>query len=441
MATGGETKYAMNGDLAVAYRSVGDAGPDMMFVGNWFTNVELIDKVPYFKPFFESLASIGRVIFFDQAGSGASDPVTFDALPSLEQWTDSVRVVLDAVGSERTALLALDGAFSTAALFAATYPARTSALISLAGYAATKKADDYPIGLSEENFEEVLNTWIRLWGTGEGQHLFNPDWLWNEEIRAQWGQGERLAASPGVISRMLRLSMSIDVRHVLPLIRVPTLILQHADNPLVSLSGPYLADHIPDSKFVSLPGRNFYPVGPDAVEEISEFVTGRRSTADEERVLATVLFTDIVDSTKKAAEIGDRDWRALLDAHDAVVRAQLARFRGREVKTVGDGFLATFDGPARAIKCAVAIRDAVRALGLDVRAGVHTGEVEIRGEDVGGIAVHIGARVSSQAHGGEILVSSTVKDLVVGSGLSFEERGARELKGVPGTWNLYAVAA
>ena len=442
MAAEGETTYAMNGDLAVAYRTLGHGPIDLMFVGNWFTNVEVITTVPYFGPFLADLSTIGRLIIFDQPGSGASDPVTFEALPSLEQWTDSIRVVMDAAGSERCALIALDGAFQAAALFAATYPARTSALISLSGYAATRKAEGYEIGFTDDQLGAIVDTYLKLWGTGEVQHLVNPDLPWNEEIRAQWAQAERLASSPGVLRRVFKLTLDLDVRDVLPLISCPTLILQHRDNPWVRQSGAYLANQIKDSKLVELPGSDLYPIGQDAEEEIREFLTGERGQSpDEDRLLATVLFTDIVDSTRRAAELGDRNWRALLDAHDAVVRAQLGRFRGREVKTVGDGFLATFDGPARAIRCAVAIREAVRALGLEVRAGVHTGEVEIRGEDVGGIAVHIGARVSAQAGAGEVLVSSTVKDLVVGSGLNFEDRGARELKGVPGTWNLYAVGA
>jgi class 3 adenylate cyclase len=442
VAIGSETKYAMNGDLAVAYRTFGEGPLDMVFIGNWFTNVEVFPEVPTFSDWFSGLTTMGRMIVFDQPGSGASDPVTLDALPSLEQWTDSTRVVLDDVGVERAVLLAIDGAFSTGAMFAATYPARTIALISLGGYACARKADDYAIGMSDREIEAVLDMYTRLWSTGEAQHVTNPDLVWSEELRASWARAERLAASPSVLRRMLRVSLDLDVRHVLPLIRVPTLLLQHRDNPFVGASGRYIASQIPAAKCVDLPGRNLYPVGDDAIEEIREFLTGERGApVSDERVLATVLFTDIVESTKHAAELGDRAWRALLDAHDAVVRAQLTRFRGREVKTVGDGFLATFDGPQRAIRCALAIRDAVRPLDLNLRAGLHTGECEIRGEDIGGIAVHIGARVSALAGTGEVLVSSTVRDLVVGSGLAFEDRGARELKGVPGEWHLYAVAS
>src|ERR1700739_2789172 len=273
----------------------------------------------------------------------------------------------------------------------------------------------------------------------------NPDMPWNEEIRATWARQERLAASPRTVALMMPLLTEVDVRAVLPTVRVPTLVVQHADNPFIRRAmGKYVADHISSAKYVELPGRNLYhfvePWRP-SFQEIAEFLTGHQAEVADDRVLATVLFTDIVDSTRRAAEIGDRDWHALLDAHDAVVRSQLARFRGREVNTSGDGFLAMFDGPQRAIRCAMAIRDAVQALGIEVRAGLHTGECEVRGDDIGGIGVHIGARVSSLAGPGDVLVSSTLRDLVIGSGLEFEDRGTHQLKGVPGEWRLFAVAS
>jgi len=286
---------------------------------------------------------------------------------------------------------------------------------------------------------------IHMWGSGKIHHLSNPDMPWNEEIRAAWARMERLAASPGTLALVRPIAIEMDVRAVLPAIRVPTLVVQHSDNPFVPpAKGKYVADHISGAKYVELPGRNMYHfVEPwrSSFQEIAEFLTGHQAEVPDDRVLATVLFTDIVDSTRRAAEMGDRDWRALLDAHDAVVRAQLSRFRGREVNTSGDGFLAMFDGPQRAIRCAMAIRDAVQALGIQVRAGLHTGECEIRGDDIGGIAVHIGARVSALADANDVLVSSTLRDLVIGSGLEFEDRGAYELKGVPGEWHLFAVAS
>ena len=284
--------------------------------------------------------------------------------------------------------------------------------------------------------DEVRVAIFATWGTGNVQHALNPDMPWNEEIRATWARHERLAASPATLDLVMPLSSELDVRAVLPAIRVPTLVVQHADDQLFPpSSGRYVANHIAGAKYVEVPGRNVYHfVEPwrSSFQEISEFLTGERAEIADDRVLATVLFTDIVDSTRRAAEIGDRNWRALLDAHDAVVRAQLVRFRGREVNTSGDGFLATFDGPQRAIRCAAAIRDAVAALGIEVRAGLHTGECEVRGDDIGGIGVHIGARVSALAGPNDVLVSSTVRDLVIGSGLEFEDRGAHALKGVPG---------
>jgi class 3 adenylate cyclase len=272
----------------------------------------------------------------------------------------------------------------------------------------------------------------------------NPDMPWNEEIRATWARHERLAASPATVALNLPLVIGVDVRAVLPAIRVPTLVLQHTDSMFQPEWGKYVADHISGAKYVELPGRNIYHfVEPwrDSFREIAEFLTGEQPDVADDRVLATVLFTDIVDSTRRAAQMGDREWHALLDAHDAVVRAQLARFRGREVSTSGDSFLTMFDGPQRAIRCAMAIRDAVQALGIEVRAGLHTGECEVRGDDIGGIAVHIGARVSALAGANEVLVSSTLRDLVIGSGLEFEDRGTHELKGVPAEWHLFAVAS
>jgi class 3 adenylate cyclase len=284
-----------------------------------------------------------------------------------------------------------------------------------------------------------------MYGTGEFQHLLNPDMPWNEEIRATWGRLERLAASPATVAFMFPLAIDVDVRAVLPTIRVPTLVIHHSDDlNIVPARGKYVADHISGAKYVELPGRNMHHfVEPwrDSFREIAEFITGHQADVSDERVLATVLFTDIVDSTRRAAEMGDRDWRALLDAHDVVVRAQLTRFRGKEVNTSGDGFLAMFDGPQRAIRCAVAIREAVQALGIEVRAGLHTGECEVRGDDIGGIGVHIGARVSALAGPSDVLVSSTLRDLVIGSGLEFEDRGTHQLKGVPGEWRLFAVAS
>ncbi len=307
---------------------------------------------------------------------------------------------------------------------------RTTALVVLKGYADAKV--ERPDGLKQEEF---IATAVGMWGTGEFQHALNPDMPWNEEIRAAWARQERLAASPRTLALMMPLASELDVRAVLPTIRVPTLVIQHAaDVVFLPAWGKDVADHIPGAKYVEVPGRNavhFVEPWRSSFQEIAEFLTGQQPDVPDDRVLATVMFTDIVDSTRRAAEMGDRDWHALLDAHDAVVRSQLARFRGREVNTSGDGFLAMFDGPQRAIRCAMSIRDAVQALGIQVRAGLHTGECEVRGDDIGGIGVHIGARVSALAGPNDVLVSSTLRDLVIGSGLEFEERGAHVLKGVP----------
>jgi hypothetical protein len=333
-------------------------------------------------------------------------------MPTLEQWADSITAVLDDLGSDEAVLIAVAGTLAPAALFAAAHPSRTTSLVVLEGF-----ADPIAETADGSTREEVRAAFVAMWGTGEYEHLVNPDMPWNEEIRSTWARVERLSASPRTVALMWPLVGEVDVRAVLPAIRVPTLVVHHIDDPIVEPArGRYVAENIPGAKYVELPGRNMYHfVEPwrDSFQEIAAFLTGHQADMPDDRVLATVLFTDIVDSTRRAAKIGDRDWRALLDAHDAVVRAQLGRFRGREVSTSGDSFLAT----------------------------LHTGECEIRGDDIGGIAVHIGARVSALAGPNDVLVSSTLRDLVIGSGLEFEERGVHVLKGVPGEWHLFAVAS
>jgi class 3 adenylate cyclase len=440
LAVFSETRYARNGDLRVAYRASREGDRDLVFVSNWITNCEVFPEFPSIQGWVEAMTSLGRLIFFDQPGTGASDPVTADEMPNMEQWSDSITAVLDDIGSREAVILAIDGAFAPAALFAATHPSRTTALVALECYADPLGESAGGLGL-----EEGTAAAIAMWGTGEVLHVINPDMPWNEEIRAAWARLERLTSSPRMVALMQPLFAKQDVRAVLPTIRVPTLVLQHTDDQLIPpAQGKYIADHVPGAKYVELPGRNMYHIVEpwrSSFQEVAEFLTGQQPEVADDRVLATVLFTDIVDSTRRATEMGDRDWHALLDAHDAVVRSQLARFRGREVNTSGDGFLATFDGPQRAIRCAMSIRNAVRSLGIEVRAGLHTGECEIRGDDIGGIAVHIGARVSALAGPNDVLVSSTLRDLVIGSGLEFDDRGAYELKGVPGEWHLFAVAS
>src|SRR6201997_4596293 len=335
------------------------------------------------------MTSLGRLIYFDQPGTGVSDPVTPEAMPTLEQWADSITAVLDDLGSREAVLVASNAAFKTAALFAATHPSRTTALVVLGGFAEA--------GGTTLVRDDVQAATFRMWGSGKIHHLSNPDMPWNEEIRAAWARMERLAASPRTVALMGPLSWELDVRAVLPAIRVPTLVLHHTDCVGVPpAKSEYIAEQIPDAKYVELPGRNWYhhvePGWRASFREVAQFLTAHQADVADDRVLATVLFTDIVDSTRRAAEIGDRDWHALLDAHDAVVRSQLARFRGREVNTSGYGFLAMFDGSQRAIRCAMAIRDAVRSLGIEGRAGWHTGECEVRTTTSAGRRAHRRAR-------------------------------------------------
>ena len=411
-----------------------------MFVPNWFFCCEALPELPSLQGWVEAMTSLGRLIFFDQPGTGASDPVTPGALPTLEQWADSITAVLDDLGSREAVLVAFDGAFATAALFAATHPSRTSALVVLDGY-----ADPLANALMGSTPEEFIAAMVAAWGTGEFEHVSIRTCRGTRRSGRRGRGMERLAASPGTVALMMPLAGRIGRAGGPSDSSRATLVLQHTDDLVdPARGGKYVADHISGAKYVELPGRNLYHfVEPwrESFQEIAEFLTGQQADVADDRVLATVLFTDIVDSTRRAAEMGDRDWHALLDAHDAVVRSQLARFRGREVNRSGDGFLAMFDGPQRAIRCAMAIRDAVQALGIEVRAGLHTGECEIRGDDIGGIAVHIGARVSALAGPNDVLVSSTLRDLVIGSGLEFEERGTHELKGVPGEWRIFAVAS
>jgi class 3 adenylate cyclase len=434
-----ETRYAMNGDLRVAYRASREGPRDIVYVPNWFSCCETFPELPAIQGWVEAMTSLGRLIVFDQPGTGASDPVSTGALPTLEQWADSITAVLDDLGSTEAVLVAANAAFAPATLFAASYPARTTALVGLEVYA------DPTAENTEITPEKFFDAMVAAWGTGEFEHALNPDMPWNEEVRATWARHERLSASPRTVARMMPVVSELDIRALLPTVRVPTLVVQYTNASFIPPDdGKYVADHIPGAKYVELPGRNIYHIVEpwrESFQHVAEFLTGEQADVADDRVLATVLFTDIVDSTRQAAEIGDRDWHALLDAHDAVVRSQLARFRGREVNTSGDGFLATFDGPQRAIRCAMAIREAVQALGIQVRAGLHTGECEIRGDDIGGIGVHIGARVSALAGANDVLVSSTLRDLVIGSGLEFGDHGVHELKGVPGEWHLFAVAS
>jgi len=445
MSTVPETKYARSGNFHIAYQVIGGGSLDLVFVHGWISHIEHLWEEPSIARFLRRLASFSRLILLDKRGTGLSDPVALDELPTLEQRMDDVRAVMDAAGSERAALLGTSEAGALNLLFAATYPERTAALILLNSYARLAWSADYPFGIPADAAEGLLKGIEEGWGKGVAFEALVASQANNEPMRRWWARYQRLAASPGTAVTLLRRAFDTDARAVLPMIAVPTLILHRAGDPF---SGPehgrYLAQHIPGARYVELAGSDHLFFAEDAdplLDEIQEFLTGVRETGEADRVLATVLFVDIVGSTEEAVRLGDRRWRDLLDSYYRAVRAELGRFRGREIDTAGDGLFAMFDGPARAIRCACAIRDAIRQLGLAVRVGVHTGECEVIGPKIGGLAVHIGARVTAAAGADDVLVSSTVKDLVAGSGLRFEDRGTHALKGVPGEWRLFAVAS
>jgi class 3 adenylate cyclase len=437
-----QTRYARSGDVHIAYQVIGDGPIDLVYVPTWISQVEHYWEEPVVERYFNRLARFCRLILFDRRGSGLSDPTI--GAPMLEEQMDDVVAVLDAAGSDRTALFAQFEGGAMAAMFAATHPERTRALALYEAMPRMSWAPDYEWALRPE--ERDIPRMQATWGDGSRIIGLAPRSSANPRLRDWFAKLERLAASPGTASALLRMNAQVDVRAILPSINVPTLVVHRKDDKLVDIRhSRYLAEHIPGSRYVELAGDEALSFGADSImllDEIEEFLTGARRSADPDRILATVMFSDIVDSTRQAAEMGDRRWRDLLESMQGAVLRELARFRGRAVKTMGDGFLATFDGPARGIRCATAIRDATRTqFGLDVRSGLHTGEVEVIGDDVGGIAVHIGARIGDNAAAGEVLVSGTVKDLVAGSGIPFEDRGEHELRGVPGQWRLWAVAA
>jgi pimeloyl-ACP methyl ester carboxylesterase len=438
-----ETRYAKSGDLNIAYQVVGEGPFDLVYVPGWVSNIEAMWEEPSHARLLGRLAAFSRLILFDKRGTGMSDPVPVDRLPTLEERMDDVRAVMDAAGSERAAIFGSSEGGLMSVLFSATSPERIEALITLAIYATRLRSRDYPWAPKPEaraaEIEEIERTW------GGEMDISNLAPSADEAFKRRAVAYLRRSASPGAAVALLRMNSQIDVREVLPTIRVPTLVLQRVDDRDVNVEeGRWIARQIPGAKYVELPGDEHLIWAGDVdavVDEVEEFLTGRRPVYEPDRVLATVLFTDIVGSTERATELGDRRWRELLDQHHSLVRRQLERFDGREVDTAGDGFLATFDGPARAIRCADSLRVGVRALGLEIRAGLHTGECEVVGDGVRGIAVHTGARVAALAGTGEVLVSSTVKDLVAGSGIEFEDRGTHKLKGVPGEWRLYAVGS
>jgi pimeloyl-ACP methyl ester carboxylesterase/class 3 adenylate cyclase len=443
-----ETRYTRSGGINIAYQVMGDGRFDLVFVPGYVTHLELAAKLPGFKDLVADLSSYSRLIRFDKRGTGMSDPVS--GAPTLETRMDDVRAVMDAIGCRRAAFFGLSEGASMAVLFAATYPERTAALVLRSALPRTLWAPDYPWGRTEDEYEREIERELRLFGPREQalETVRSLGRFSGEEAEA-FLEYLRYGASPGVLEALLRMNKEIDVRQVLPAVRVPTLVLHGADDELVpTAAARYLADRIPGATFMELPGVGHLALGGPGERigvETKRFLmdlwdSGGWEETEPDRMLATVLFTDLVDATGKARELGDRRWLDTLERHHSTVRRQLARFRGREIDTAGDGFFAVFDGPARAIRCASAIVDRVRELGIEVRAGLHTGECEVADGKVAGIAVHTGARVAAKAQGGEVVVSSTVKDLVAGSGIEFEDRGSHNLQGIPGEWQLFRVA-
>jgi class 3 adenylate cyclase len=435
-----QTHYVEVGGADVAYQVIGEGPPDLLLFNAPATHIEMNWTLPDYAEVFTRLASFSRLIMFDRRGAGASN----EAPPNMT-WEDCVEdavAVLDAVGSKKAAVVSVAESVPLTLLFAATYPSRVASLVLIGGFARARIADDYPIGQTQEEWD-ATQTWVaETWGTTDLIRAANPSKVHDEQFLERGAAMVRASMSPRRFALYMKQIALVDVRHVLPLISVPTLVLHPKDYEFIPPAmGRYLAEHIAGARFVELPGADYGLMGEASTaitDEITEFLTGRRP-AEVERLLSTILFTDIVDSTAIAASVGDRQWHSMLDAHDRVVREQLERFRGREVNTTGDGFIASFDGPARAIRCAQAIHDATEGVGIKLRAGLHTGECEVRGDDLGGLAVHIAARVGTLAAPAETLLSGTVKDLVVGSGIEFTDRGEHELKGVPGAWKLYAV--
>jgi pimeloyl-ACP methyl ester carboxylesterase len=437
----GKTRYAKSGELSIAYQVVG-TGPDLVLIPGSLSHVELGWETPVTSLVYRQLPRFFRTVIFDKRGTGLSDRTA--ELPTLEERMDDVRAVMDAAGCETAAVVGMSEGGSMALLFAATYPERVSALVLWVTFARLAWAPDYPHGVDPHEGEAFCDQIEQSWGHGRVWPLISihdaPD---DEDMRRQLATFERNSATPAMAAAANRFGLHVDARQALSSISAPTLVVHRTGDPLVSAAhGRYLAEHIRGARLVEFPGEfHFSALGKDQeiIDEIEEFLTGTRRQHEIDRVLKTVLFTDIVGSTERAARIGDRRWRELLDAHDAAVRKELGRFGGHEVDVTGDGFLASFDGPARAIRCAQAIASSANAIGLEIRAGLHTGECELRGQNLAGLAVHIGARVAALAGPSEVLTTSTVRDLVTGSGIEFEDRGTQPLKGVPGEWQVLSV--
>ncbi|HVF53219.1 MAG TPA: alpha/beta fold hydrolase [Actinomycetota bacterium] len=433
-----QTGFARSGASHIAYQVLGDGPVDMVFMSAWFSHIDGRWEEPMFARMLRRFSTFARLIVFDKRGSGASDPLPQDAV-TWEDWADDIRCVMDAVGSEKAAIVGVGDSGPIAMLFAATYPERVTALVCANTTAKLTADNDYP-GRAPEQIEAFLARQEENWGTGGMMEIFCPSKANDDRYRQWWAKYQRMSASPGNCTAVTRLIMQMDVRPFLSTIQAPTLVVQRKDLAMVPVEhGRYLGENIPGARYVELPGADYfiYIGAPDIQDEIEEFITGVRAVSEPDRVLATVMFTDIVGSTTTLSEVGDRRWKELLDTHDYVIRRNLDEHRGRLVNTTGDGILATFDGPARAIRSAFGIRDGLRDVGISIRCGLHTGELEVHGEDVRGMAVHIGARVMSIADADQVVVSRTVKDLTVGSGIVFRDRGEHTLKGVPEPWQLF----
>jgi class 3 adenylate cyclase len=438
-----QTEYARSGDVGIAYQAFGEGEMDLVLAFPFLSHLDLMWENPALAHFLQRLGSFSRVLVFDRRGVGLSDPVA--GAPTLEERMDDVRAVMDAAGSERAALLGMSEGATMCMLFAATYPVRTSALVLWGAMARSTAAPDYPWAPQKEAVIEAQQELVApLWGQGATIEIFAPSMAANPQAREFQARFERQAASPMRVQQLLQMFLDTDVREALPLIQAPTLVLHRRHDRAVNYrAARWLAGQIEGSRYAELEGEDHFPwVGDSeaALAAIEEFLTGVRPAPAPERVLATVLFTDIVDSTRLAGELGDRRWRELLEQHQQLTREQLRRYEGREIKTTGDGFLATFDGPTRAAECARAIAEEMPSLGIEVRAGLHAGEVELIGDDVGGIGVHVAARIAALAEPRQVLASRTVRDLAVGSGVEFEPAGRRTLKGVAEEWDVYSVA-
>lgn len=434
------TQYAYNGRLHIAYQVFGEGAHDLVLVPAFITNVELWWDWPEVVRFYRRLAAFSRVIIFDRQGVGLSDPARPGA--TFEDWLDDLRSVMDAVDSERAALYGAADGGAVATLFAATYPERTAALILYGSYARRTWAPDYPWAPEEDFHKRAFEIYEQKWGREPvGLGSAAPSLAHDQRFREIYVRGQRFSASPGAAADWYRIASEIDIRNVLASVSVPTLVLHRKGDRAVDIeNGRYLAEHIPSAQFVELEGEDHFVFAGDVdavTDEIAKFVTGSPSPVEADRVLATVMYSDIASSSERATELGDRSYRELLDQHDAITQGEVERFRGKVIKNRGDGFLAMFDGPTRAIRCALSLVEAIRGLGVEIRAGLHSGECELRGDDIGGIAANIGARVLEMAGPGEVWVSSTVKDLSIGSGIAFSDRGTHALKGIPGEWHLF----